>query len=372
MWDTVLIFVLGLALLTAGGELLVRSSSRLAANLGVSRLFIGLTVVAFGTSAPEAVVSVMAALKGSSDLALGNVVGSNIFNVLFILGVSALIIPLAVSAQLVRFDVPVLVGVSVTSFLLALDGSIGRWDGLFLLAVLVAHVFVGYKKGLSSSSSEPDAAPARSLEAPEGMPRALLRFKSSALNAVVVLISLGLLVLGSRWLVESVSTLARALGLSDMVIGLTVVAAGTSLPEVATSVMAALRGERDIAVGNVIGSNIFNLLGVLGLSAVLAPAGVSVAPAILSFDLPVMVAVAALCLPIFFNGMTVFRWEGGLLFGYFVIYMTYILRRAAEHDALHGFAAIVTWGVLPVTVLTLMAVTAASLRGRARTERQSS
>jgi cation:H+ antiporter len=179
-------------------------------------------------------------------------------------------------------------------------------------------------------------------------------------------------VLGSRWLVASASTLARALGLSELVIGLTVVAVGTSLPEVATSVLAASRGQRDIALGNVIGSNIFNILGVLGLSATLAPGGVSVAPAILSFDLPVMVAVAVICLPIFFNGMTVFRWEGGLLFGYFVLYSTYILLRAVEHDALHGFVTIVTWGVLPITGLTLLAVTAANLVRRARMERQRS
>jgi cation:H+ antiporter len=176
--------------------------------------------------------------------------------------------------------------------------------------------------------------------------------------------------LGSRWLVEAASTMARAIGLSELVIGLTVVAAGTSLPEVATSVMAALRGERDIAVGNVIGSNIFNLLGVLGLSAIMAPAGITVAPAVLAFDLPIMVGVAVICLPIFFNGMTVFRWEGGLLFGYFIIYTTYILLRAAEHDALHGFVAIVTWGILPLTGFTLVAVTIANLIQRARSAKQ--
>jgi cation:H+ antiporter len=172
--------------------------------------------------------------------------------------------------------------------------------------------------------------------------------------------------------VESVSTLARWLGLSELVIGLTVVAAGTSLPEVATSVMAALRGERDIAVGNVIGSNIFNILGVLGLAATLAPGGVTVSPALLAFDLPVMVAVAVVCLPIFFNGMTVFRWEGGLLLSYFVIYTTYILLRAAEHDALRGFAMVVGWFVVPLTVVTLVAVTVANLTRRARAGTQPS
>lgn len=372
MATTLLLLVLGLALLAAGGEFLVRSSSQLASNLGVSRLFIGLTVVAFGTSAPEAVVSVMAALGGSSDLALGNVVGSSIFNVLFILGLSALILPLAVSAQLVRFDVPVLVAVSIGCLLLGLDGVVGRWDGLLLLAALAVHVLAGYRLGLRTGGSAPPAQTARDPEALADLPRAPARWQGSALNAAVVLASLGILVLGSRLLVEAASTLARAIGLSELVIGLTVVAAGTSLPEVATSVMAALRGERDIAVGNIIGSNIFNILGVLGLAATLAPGGVAVAPAVLAFDLPVMVAVAVACLPIFFNGMTVFRWEGGLLLGYFVIYTAYILLRAADHDALQGFTAIVGWGVVPITGLTLVAVTAANLIARARTRRQRS
>jgi cation:H+ antiporter len=364
---TVVLLVLGLVLLTVGGEFLVRSSSRLASNLGVSRLFIGLTVVAFGTSAPEAVVSVTAALRGASDLALGNVVGSCIFNVLFILGLSAIIVPLAVSSQLVRFEIPLLVAVSVMCFLLGLDGVVGRWDGALLLAVLVIHVTVSYHKGRRSGEDAVSSTEKGGPEALEGVPRPPSRWKGSVVNAVVLVVSLGLLVLGSRWLVESASTLARAIGLSEIFIGLTVVAVGTSLPEVATSVMAAARGQRDIAVGNVIGSSIFNILGVLGLSATVAPSGVSVAPAILAFDLPVMVAVAVLCLPIFFNGMTVFRWEGGLLFGYFVLYMAYILLRSLEHIALRDLATIVTWGVLPITGLTLVAVTVANLIGRART-----
>jgi cation:H+ antiporter len=235
---------------------------------------------------------------------------------------SALVIPLAVSVQVVRFDVPVLVGVSVLCLLLGLDGVVGLWDGLLLLAVLVVHVFVIYRKGLQSKDSDPQSPAQRGPEAPAGVPRPLAPWKGRAVNVLIVVASFVLLALGSRWLVESASTLARWLGLSDLVIGLTVVAAGTSLPEVATSVMAEMRGERDIAVGNVIGSNIFNILGVLGLAASLAPGGVTVSPALLAFDLPVMVAVAVLCLPIFFNRLTVFRWEGGLLLGYFVIYTT--------------------------------------------------
>jgi cation:H+ antiporter len=363
---TVLAFIGGLVALAAGGEILIRSSSRLATDLGVSRLFIGLTVVAFGTSAPEAVVSVVAALEGSSDLAMGNVVGSNIFNVLLILGLSALIIPLAVSTQLVRFDVPVMVGVSLLCLLLGLDGSIGRWDGVLLLALLVGQVILGYRLGLRAQARAPAAGPSQPPLAPEGLPRPPAPWKARSLNILAVIASLALLIVGSRWLVAAATALARWLGLSELVIGLTVVAAGTSLPEIATSVMAALRGERDIAVGNVVGSNIFNVLGVLGLSAVVAPTGVAVSPALLAFDVPVMVAVAVLCLPIFFNGMTVFRWEGGLLLTYFVLYTLYVLFRAVEHDALHGFVAAVTWVILPVTLATLFAVTIMNLVKRAR------
>ncbi len=362
MLATMLTFALGLAALTAGGEFLIRSSSRLASEYGVSRLLIGLTVVAFGTSAPEAVVSVMAALNGASDLALGNVVGSNILNVLFILGLSAVIVPLAVSAQVVRFDVPFLLAISVLCFVFARDGTVSRWDGLILLAVLLVHIILSYRNGLRAGLGDSGL--------PAELPRSPTRWRGRAITILIVLASLLLLVLGSRWLVQSAVILARWLGLSELVIGLTIVALGTSLPEVATSVMAACRGERDIAVGNVIGSNIFNLLGVLGLAAALAPGGITVSPAILAFDLPVMMAVALLCLPIFFTGMIVFRWEGVLLLGYFVIYTAYIVLRATEHDALTGFTTLVAWVVIPLTVITLAAVALGNLLRRVALEKR--
>jgi cation:H+ antiporter len=359
---SLLTFVVGLIALAAGGELLIRSSSRVATDLGISRLFIGLTVVAFGTSAPEAVVSVMAAWNGASDLAMGNVVGSNILNVLFILGLSAVIVPLAVAAQVVRFDVPFLLAVSVLCFVLGLDGTVSRWDGLILLAVLVVYIVLSYRKGMRAELGGSCV--------PAGLPRSPTRWRNPAITILVVLASLLLLVLGSRWLVQSAVILARWLGLSELVIGLTIVALGTSLPEVATSVMAACRGERDIAVGNVIGSNIFNLLGVLGLAAALAPGGVPVSPAILAFDLPVMMAVALLCLPIFFNDMIVFRWEGALLLGYFVIYTNCIVLRPTEHDALTGFNTLVAWVVIPLTVITLAAVALVNLLRRVAVEKR--
>ncbi len=287
----------GLVLLVAGGELLVRGSARLAALYGLPPLVIGLTVVAFGTSAPELAVSVLAVRGGADDVALGNVVGSNIFNILFILGVSALIVPLIVTQRIVRVEVPIVIGVSALAWFCAADGRIGRVDGVVLL--LVAIVYTAWL--LRTSSSEP--SPGGSDD--QGGTGAV----ASALTAVGGLV---LLVLGARWLVGGAVALAQAFGVSDIVIGLTVVAAGTSLPEVAASIIAAVRGQRDIAIGNVLGSNIFNLTMILG-AASLAGNGLGVAPGVLGFDLVVMVAVAVACLPIFFTGHTIARLGGSAL-----------------------------------------------------------
>ena len=367
---TLLLFALGLVVLAAAGELLIRCSSRLATDLGVSRLFIGITVVAFGTSAPEAVVSVVAAIGGQSDPALGNVVGSSIFNGLLILGLASLIIPLSVSSQLVRFDLPFLVFVSGICFAFCLDGSVSLPDGLILLCLLAAHLLFSYRMGLRSARAGRDSRASSILPgAKSEFPRALAPWGGRALNAVLVVASFGFLVLGSRLLVTSAATMARWLGLSELVIGLTVVAAGTSLPEVATSVMAAIRGERDLAVGNVIGSNIFNILGVLGVSATLAPGGVDVSPALLAFDLPVMLAVTVLLIPIFFTGMQISRWEGALLLGYFVLYNAYLLLRTTGNDFTHGLPWIISWVVLPLTIATVLGVSISGVVSRRRCTR---
>lgn len=273
---TIGLLVGGLAVLIAGAEMLVRGASRLAAAVGISPLVIGLTVVAFGTSSPEMAVSVQSALSGQAgaNIAMGNVIGSNIFNVLLILGLSAAIAPLIVAQQLVRLDVPIMIGVSVLVLLLALDGAIGRLDGLLLFAGVIAYTaFAIYQGRRESKVVEAEYAQEFSAK-PRGAGQVLL-------NIAFVVVGLGLLVLGSNWFVDAAIAIARVLGVSELVIGLTIVAAGTSMPEVATSVMASLKGERDIAVGNVVGSNLFNLLAVLGLSALVAPAGVEVAPAAL-------------------------------------------------------------------------------------------
>jgi cation:H+ antiporter len=340
------LFLAGLVALIAGAELLVRGAARLARAFGISPLVVGLTVVAFGTSAPEIAVSVGAAASGKVDLTVGNVVGSNIFNVLFILGLSALITPLLVAQQLIRQEVPIMIGISVLLFALAADGVIGRAEAAALAGGLIAYTVFLVRQ------SRGEAAAAGTGDGNEARPGAGGR----ALDLVFVIAGLVLLVLGARWLVDAATTFARWFGVSELVIGLTIVAAGTSLPEVASSIIAAIRGERDLAVGNVVGSNMFNILGCLGLAGLVAPQPLAVAPAVLAFDLPVMLAVAFACLPVFFTGARIERWEGALLLGYYLAYVGYVVLKATEHDALSAFSGVMAGFVVPLTVVTLTIV----------------
>jgi len=351
---TVVLFVAGLGLLVLGAEWLVKGASRLAAALGISPLVIGLTVVAYGTSAPEMAVSVKSAWAGQPDLALGNVVGSNIFNVLFILGASAIITPLVVSSQLIRLDVPIMIGASLLTLLLAGDGSVGRLDGAILFALAVAYTVFQVRQSRKESAAVREEygrefGPSRS---------------ATAGNLAFIATGLVLLVLGSRWLVNGAVAFAQALGVSELIIGLTIVAAGTSLPEVATSILAAFRGERDIAVGNVVGSNIFNILGVLGLSAAVSTGGVTVSTSALHFDIPVMLAVAVACLPIFFTGSRINRWEGILFLGYYVCYVTYLILHAVDHDAIQVYGRTMALLVIPLTAITVLTVALRERRAR--------
>jgi cation:H+ antiporter len=345
---TFVLFVVGLVLLIVGAELLVRGASRLAAAMGISPLIIGLTVVAFGTSSPELVVSVQASLGGNPNLALGNVVGSNIFNVLLILGLSAAISPLIISQQLIRLDVPLMVAISALTWFFAQNGAIDRWEGVLLFLLLIGYiVFSIYISRRESKAVQQE------YEEKQG---------NWLVDILFVAIGLGGLALGSRWLVESATVFAEALGVSPFIIGLTIVAAGTSLPEVATSVLASIRGERDIAVGNVVGSNLFNLMAVLGISSAISPTGVTVPEAALRFDLPVMVMVAVACLPIFFTGSRLSRWEGWLFLGYYVIYTLYLILLTTNSEYLMIFSQIMLYAVIPATVLILIWTTIQSIR----------
>jgi cation:H+ antiporter len=342
-----LTFFAGLLALIGGAELLVRGASRLAVSFGISPLVVGLTIVALGTSAPEIAVSVGAALDGRTDIAIGNVVGSNIMNVLFILGLCALVTPLVVNVQTVRQEVPIMIGASLLLLVFALDGRVGFWESGALVALLLAYtVFLVLQSRRESQATRDEYL--------HEVVKASRWDAHWAMQLLLIAAGLALLVWGSQWLVAAASAFARAMGVSDLVIGLTIVAAGTSLPEVATSIMAALRKERDIAIGNVIGSNIFNLLGCVGLSGLVAADGLPIAAGLLNFDLWVMLAVAFACLPVFLTGREIARWEGGMLLAYYVVYVTYVVLGAQQHAVLPAFGAAMLSFVLPLTVVTLV------------------
>lgn len=352
------LLIAGLVLLVVGAEALVRGASRLAGLLGVSPLVIGLTIVAYGTSSPELAVSVQAAYAGQGEIAIGNVIGSNICNVLLILGASALAAPLVVAQQLVRVDVPIMIGASLLLGGFALDGEIARWEGLSLVAgAIVYSIFL-----LRQSRRERNAAVQAEYEA-EYPPQERSR-RAWLVNGALILLGLALLTWGSRWLVDGAVEIARSLGVSELVIGLTIIAVGTSLPEGATSVMASLRGERDIAVGNVVGSNIFNLLLVMGGAAALAPRSMPVPAQALALDLPVMVAVAVAALPIFFTGYRIGRGKGAVFLGFYVAYLAYLVLDATGNRLLEPFTTGMLFFVLPLTAITLVALAVLELRAR--------
>lgn len=341
-------FLIGLTLLVVGAETLVRGASRLAGGLGISPLVIGLTVVAFGTGAPELVVSLVALSNGQGDLSVGNVVGSNIANLLLVLGASALVAPLVVSRRLIHVDAPLMVVAAIAAYALSADGRVARWEGALL--VLGAVAYTAFLIRSSQRAKQPD-------DKGDDYATALARKRAGRENvyfyAALVFAGLGMLVMGSRWLVGAATVFARSMGVSELVIGLTVVAGGTSLPELATSLLATWRGERDIAVGNVVGSSIFNLLVVLGVAAASGPGGVAVSSAALGFDYPVLLAASFACLPIFFTGHRIARWEGVLFVGYYAAYLVYLGMHAREHAALPLYSSAMILFVLPLTVVTL-------------------
>jgi cation:H+ antiporter len=337
----------------------VRGASRLAIAAGISPLVVGLTVVAYGTSTPELVVSTLASLRGQNDIAVANVVGSNIFNVLFILGVCALVAPLVIHRQVWRREVPIMIGASLLLVLLGADGRIGVLEAGVLLAGMIAYTVLSIRASRrETAAAQAEAAHATGLDRPAR--------GGWGLSILLVLAGLAALVLGARWFVDGSVAVARSLGVSDVVIGLTIVAAGTSMPEVATSVIATIRGERDIAVGNVVGSNVYNILAILGVSGLVAQGDLAVHPSMITFDLPVMTAVAVATLPLFFTERKLARWEGALFLGYYVAYTAYLVLRSAEHDALPWFSAAMWEYVVPLTAVTLVVVVGRAVRAEWR------
>jgi cation:H+ antiporter len=322
---TAIWLVLGLVALTVGAEVLVRGASQLAARMGISALVIGLTIVAFGTSAPELVVSLGAALKGQVDVAIGNVVGSNLCNILLILGLAASIAFLPISRQLLRFDLPLLILVTGVTWALCLDQNLSRLEGLGLFLGVVAYTAWSVLASRWKTKRENAAAVAAAAANGETIEEPVTKgWWGVVSNSILVAIGLVLLTNGADWFVDSATEIAQILGVPQLVIGLTVVAVGTSLPELATTVVAAIRGERDIAVGNVIGSNLFNLLCVLGVSAAVSGDGISITGPVLSRDIPLMFGITLLCVPVFWTGLKISRMEGLFFLALYIGYMVYL------------------------------------------------
>lgn len=312
--------VFGLLALYLGAEWLVGGAARLARRLGMTPLVVGLTVVAFGSSAPELLVGVVASLQDRSDVVLGNVLGSNILNIALILGVAAVVKPLRVEMRLLSREVPLMVGVSVLVVVLMLDGQLGRVDASLLLAGLVAFLWMVPR----AAKSEPPAIAAEYVQF-EGAERGDATRGSMAGNVALVVVGLTALVVGAQLLVMAAVFFARLAGVSEVVIGLTVVAVGTSLPELATCVVAAHRGEADIALGNAVGSNLFNLLSILGVAAMIRPMVVSAE--LFAFEIPAMLLFAVILVPLAWRRRVLGRWSGALLLvGYVVFTVLLILR----------------------------------------------
>lgn len=310
MWVQLLLFIAGLVLLVIAAEWLVRGSVSLARRLGITPLIIGLTVVAFGTSAPEMAVSVEAALLGSGALAIGNVVGSNIANIGLILGASALITPLIVQAQIIRLDGMVMIGASLLVLLIAFGGEITRLYGAVFVLALIAYVVRSIKHSRRQAANEPVDLP--------------LQARSLTMELLLIIVGLGTLIFGADLMVDGAVAIANHFGISQAIIGLTIVAVGTSLPEVATSLVAAVRRQGDIAVGNIIGSNIFNLLAILGVAAMVKPLNTE---GITMADWWVMLGISVFAMGLMRSGLKLSRWEGGLLLAGYATYIAYLATR---------------------------------------------
>lgn len=351
--------VAGLVLLTVGGEALVRGASTIAVKAGISPLVIGLVVVSAATSSPELAVTFGSVASGEPDLAIGNVIGSNIANILLILGVAAVISPLLIQRQLLRFDMPVMLGISVLLLIVSLDGKLSQLDGLLLLSILILHTIASIRMGKKASNQEQLPIPELPLNA---------KPVSVWLALLLLVGGVGLLVAGSQLLVQGAVSIATALGVSSLVIGLTVVAIGTSLPELATSIVAIRKGETDMAVGNIVGSNIFNIGLVLGLPALIFTQGLGVSASAVAIDFPVMLAATIALVPIAFRGFKIVRWEGAFFLTMYLAYLTFLVLDNTGHAAAEGFNTVMIWFVMPLVAVTLIALTGYEvglIRGRA-------
>jgi len=332
-------FFIGLLALVGGAELLVRSASKTALYFGISKLIVGLTVVAFGTSAPELAVSIEAVLNNQADLMIGNIVGSNIANILLILGISAMIVPLKVNADLIKSDVPVMIAVTLVFIGFSYNGIITFWESFTLVMLLMIYlIYLARQSGKTDFTTKEERA------------------KTGPLfwNIVMGIVGLIALITGARWVVGSAVEVATILGVSELIIGLTIVAFGTSLPEIVTSLVAALKGERDIAVGSIIGSCILNILAVVGVSGLFIQDGIVVQDVVLRFDLMILLAASVVCIPVFFTNHLISRLEGVLFFSFYSAYILYLVLSATNHRFLDTFGQVMLMVVLPVALITII------------------
>ncbi|TWU60939.1 MULTISPECIES: calcium/sodium antiporter [Crateriforma] len=338
MFLTILALLAGGVLLVLGGELVVRGASQLAFAARLSPLFVGLTVVSFGTSAPELAVSVLTALQGQADITVGNVIGSNLFNLLMIVGLSAAFVPLEVRSQVVKFDLPVMIAAAVLMYLLSDNLNLSRIDGCVFLIFLFVYFTVSFRLGRrqfesdaardtsQTDSDDSDAA------APVDDPSSPLVWRVIK-NLFILAVGITLLVVGCRLFVDASVAIAQRFGMSEALIGLTIVSVGTSLPELVTSVMASLKGQRSIAIGNAVGSTTLNILAVLGVTAVVAPAGIPVAEKLFASDLPMMIGSCVLIWPLFATSKRVSRLEGLFLLLVYAAYMAYLIYQQVSQNA---------------------------------------
>lgn len=321
-WHPLVIFISGLIIILLGAEFVLSSSSRIAAMMGIRPIIIGLTVVSIGTSMPELAVGITAVSEGYGSLAVGNIAGTNMLNILFILGLSAALKPLPLHQLSIRLDVPVMIGAAVILFLMALDGMISRIEGIFLFLAAIVYVVV-----LIRMSKKESVSLKKEYEE-EYSTKALLNKPGTLAitgNSVLLIAGIGLSVLGANLLVDGSVDIALSLGVSEAIIGLTIVAIGTSAPELATTIMATIKNDRDVAIGNLIGSSISNILVILGLTTIASPHGVDVSKDILWLDLPLAAAVAIACYPVFRSNKMVSRTEGIVFVSLYLVYLSSLI-----------------------------------------------
>jgi len=326
MWALGL-FLLGLAALIVGAEVLTRGASRLATSLGISPMVIGLTIVSLGTSAPELAVGITASRNGQGGLAIGNIAGTNVMNLLFILCLSALIRPLPLQLQIFKLELPVMVVAALMMLVLGWDGVLSPLDGLAML--IVALIYSGALIAMTRRASRAAKKEYREEYGPETLPPIQFTWKGRLWDIVLLFGGISMTVIGADWLVQGAVQLATAFGVSDTIIGLTIVAFGTSAPELVTTIVSTIKNDRDVAVGNLLGSSIYNILVILAITCLVTPSGLLVADDLLRIDIPLMTAVAVGAIPVFLTGRRISRWEGGLGLAIYAGYMSWLIAMRA-------------------------------------------